>query len=67
MKFLLKTSEMLVEGENLCGEGMFAGEIVGSPDALLPRVDGHRAIIRPELSARKSGKPYSNPEILNLD
>ena len=45
VKAFLKAGRVDVEAEDLRGEGMLCGEVLGAPDALLPGSDGHRAIM----------------------
>ncbi len=42
---LLEASHVNVKAENFSREGMLRGELFGTPDALLPWILGHRAIM----------------------
>ena len=52
---LLEAGDVDIEAENLLGERMLGGEVLGAPDALLPGSHGHRAIMGPRLGACNRG------------
>ena len=60
IKTLLKARGVDVESENLCGKSVLRGEMLGSPDALLPWTFGHGRLSGFESEHATSGSGVSS-------